>query len=342
MSRFKPNKNMTFAEWYEWWYASYMSAGRRDVTLAKYQAGLKRFKKYGLGQFKLTAIDRGNIQEYVNELGRVYRKQTMLDHLQTVRSSLTDAVQDGWIKVNPALRIDLVSMEDFMSVDELKKIRNEKKSLELDEYYRLVSFLEYLFKQMIAKGDSAPKQRVVMTVGIYFLAKTGARFAEMLGVSLSDVDLTKREIRIEKTFNYKKSSGGFEKTKNLASIRTIGIDNEFASLLSEYLNWVEQYDVDIDPSAIFVIRKGRPFNSTYNKFLEEILKTIGIERLTLHKLRHTHASILIAEKVPLQVIAKRLGHTDTNMIQRTYGHLLESTKEEGNKLVLEILGGEKC
>lgn len=78
-------------------------------------------------------------------------------------------------------------------------------------------------------------------------------------------------------------------------------------------------------------------NGTINLFLREIFNKLNIEPISLHKLRHTQASILIAQKVSLQVVAKRLGHTDTSMIQRIYGHLLESVEEEENKKLLELI-----
>ena len=71
--------------------------------------------------------------------------------------------------------------------------------------------------------------------------------------------------------------------------------------------------------------------------LKSILKELDIEPITVHKLRHTHASILLADNVPIQRVAKRLGHTDTNMIRKVYGHLLKETEEDGNRMIANLL-----
>ena len=54
----------------------------------------------------------------------------------------------------------------------------------------------------------------------------------------------------------------------------------------------------------------------------------GIERVTFHELRHTYASTLINQGVPLKVIAEQLGHVDTRMVEEHYGHLAQTTKRD--------------
>ena len=337
-TKFKPNKNMTFGEWYEWRIENYLIPGKRRVTVNKYWIDLDKVNDYGLGELKLTSIKRVDIQKYVEKLGRDLRKQTMLDHMGKVKSAFSDAVLDGWITVNPAGRYEFVSKEMFMSTDELKEIREEKQTLELDEYYRFIGFLKSYIKQL-SEYPIRNKQlpRITIATIIYISAKTGARFAEVLGLTESDINFDERLIGIEKTWNYKSSKGDFAKTKNSASIRKVEVDDDTLEVLEIYLKWLTRYEVDLSKGAIFVPNGNRVHNSTINNLLGEITKTIGIERITLHKLRHTHASILIANNVPLQVIAKRLGHTDTNMIQRVYGHLLEVTEDEGNRMIMRLI-----
>jgi len=54
----------------------------------------------------------------------------------------------------------------------------------------------------------------------------------------------------------------------------------------------------------------------------------GIEKVTFHELRHTYASTLINQGVPLKVIAEQLGHVDTRMVEEHYGHLAQTTKRD--------------
>lgn len=60
------------------------------------------------------------------------------------------------------------------------------------------------------------------------------------------------------------------------------------------------------------------------KLMDTACAQAGVERLTFHELRHTYASTLIKARVPLYVVAKQLGHGDTRMVERYYGHLAPS------------------
>ena len=115
------------------------------------------------------------------------------------------------------------------------------------------------------------------------------------------------------------------------------VDKETLDILKMYFNWLDMNHVKTKEETIFNVSGADVYNSTINSMLAKLLIDLEIEPITIHKLRHTQASLLIAKDVPLQVIAKRLGHTDTNMIQRVYGHLLKQTEERGNRMVLEAI-----
>jgi integrase len=55
--------------------------------------------------------------------------------------------------------------------------------------------------------------------------------------------------------------------------------------------------------------------------MERAYKAAKIDHLTFHGLRHTYASRLVMKGVPLHVIAAQLGHSDTRMVEKHYGHL---------------------
>lgn len=65
----------------------------------------------------------------------------------------------------------------------------------------------------------------------------------------------------------------------------------------------------------------------------------GVHRVTVHGLRHTHASILIANRVSIQSVAKRLGHGDTETTQRVYIHLLDELAQEDDNKIMTVMAG---
>ena len=64
-----------------------------------------------------------------------------------------------------------------------------------------------------------------------------------------------------------------------------------------------------------------------------------MSRISFHGLRHTHASILIANGVSIQSVADRLGHADTTTTQKVYIHLLKKLKARDDQKILSVMNG---
>jgi integrase len=155
---------------------------------------------------------------------------------------------------------------------------------------------------------------------VSFLLHTGARFAEALGVTSADVH--PEYITINKTWDYKTGTG-FGKTKNDASIRDVAVDRTLVKQIKRFIKWKNQYYPNSD-LPILVEPHTNIYNDTYNNFFKMIQRKYGIKKnLTLHKIRHTYISYLLNEGISAESIAKQVGHTDTSMITKVYGHLLE-------------------
>lgn len=336
---------MTICEWFKRWYHAYRREDLRERTRQRYRATFKHIEKSSLGNQLLTKTTREQVQAHINEFGSTRSKQTVLDYLQQIRSCLKDAVLDGHIKQNPAANIRPVYKEQKMSVMELKEIRDKKKWLEADEYQKFRYYMIFWLQRelendpitvIVKNTECIPYQITYMT--IFIALKTGARISEVLGLTKDDILFDTSEINIEKTWDYKGNEGGsFSSTKNISSIRKVVVDQETMDILKKYTEWLNGRDIETDDKTLFIPSHKKIYNSSLNNTLARILTELKIEPITMHKLRHTHASYLIAKNVPLQVIAKRLGHTDTSMIQRVYGHLLHETEEKGNKMILELI-----
>lgn len=334
----------TLKQYYIYWYQNYRRSTVREVTKSKYRGDFGAICTHPLADMKLKEVNRGSAQDYLNQYGANRSKLTVLDHWQKLRSLFSDAMTDGLITFNPFTNLKAVYKEQQSSPKELKKKRNEKKSLEMDEYNRLKYHLMFWFGKNLNKqpirnkspfGELTMAEQISYMI-IFIALKTGARFSEVIGLTEQDVKFGTRELDFDKTWDYK-DTYDFTLTKNVSSIRTIEVDSETVELIRRFIDWKNNFNVETHKNTLFVEVGAKIFNSTINNHLSKMLKNLKIEPITLHGLRHTHASILIANNVPLQVIAKRLGHTDTNMIQRVYGHLLEVTEDEGNRMIMRLI-----
>lgn len=343
----------TFAYHFENWYETYRAPRVREVTKAFYGTALAHIRNDPIGDMELKKIKRKDMQEFFNRFGATRRKTTVLDLKGLINGCFSDAVHDGIIKINPVARVEVVSVENTWSNQQLKEIREAKKWMEIDEYKKLklfvISMLNISFQKnemetiqikkaneviLEVKARQYPTQMVLMV--IYIAMKTGARFSEILGLTKADYDFQKNILNIDKTWDYKYNNT-FTLTKNTASVRKVVVDKEFTIVMKNYLYWLENFEVEINQGALLVKGKQHVHNSVFNGLLRKIFNILGIEPITLHKLRHTHASILIASGISIQVVAKRLGHNDTNMVQTTYGHLLDSVEEEENEKIMDFI-----
>ncbi|MDT2783030.1 site-specific integrase [Vagococcus fluvialis] len=330
---------VTFVDWYRYWFLSFRSQNIREVTKLKYCVIFNQLVESSLGQMDIKKIKRLDVQTYINNYGEIRSKQTVLDHMQYIRSAFNDAMTEGLITTNPSSNIKMVYKEQRLSPMEQKKLREEKKWLEIDEYQKLKYFLIFNLEEMLEVYDKPGKfyfSKATYYVMIFVAMKTGARVSEILGLTRADINFEKELINIDKTWDYKFNQG-FVGTKNFASIREVLIDKETTEILKKYILWLDGSQREMESDLLFVLKDRRVYTSTINNQLYQVLDELEIERISFHKLRHTHASYLIAKEIPLQVVAKRLGHTDTNMIAQVYGHLLEETENRGNQRILELI-----
>lgn len=328
-------KHNTFADWFKYWYLSYRFENIRNVTRNKYRATYAHLLNTKIGHIKLIDLNRVDIQAYVNWYGRDHSKVTVINQLQYIRSALNDALIDGKIKTNPASNVKLVYKEQNLSLEEQKKNRETKKWLEADEYMKVKYYLLFHLKD---DYKSAEVKNQLLDTLIFVALKTGARLGEILGLTPKDLYFNESYISIDKSYDYQNiETGTFKSTKNTASVRAVPIDKETIDILNGYMEWLRIAGVKTMDNTLFMQSDKRFYNSTLNYRLKKMLKNLSIQEISYHKLRHTQASLLISKGVPLQVIAKRLGHTDTNMIQRVYGHLLKTTEDRGNQMVLDAI-----
>lgn len=342
-------ENVTFKDWFIYWYQTYRKDSLREVTRKKYYADFGNLCAQPIIDKRIEDITRGDTQNYLNWYGKERSKVTVSSHWQKLKTCMKDAMMDGYIKKNPFENINPVFKEQNYSVAELKAKRDTKKWLEKEEYtklkYHLLFWLERALTEepmmnYIGRYKANGKQIIHQTakMAIFIMLKTGARFSEVMGITREDILFETSEINIDKTWNYKsQDEATFDQTKTIASIRKIYMDKETMTILNRYIEWLDRFGVETKENTLFVLKDVNTYNDTYNNMLKSILKELDIEQITVHKLRHTHASILLADNVPIQLVAKRLGHTDTNMIRKVYGHLLKETEEDGNRMIANLL-----
>lgn len=308
MCRGEKKKNILFVDYYHEWVDTYKDGAIRDITLQKYYITGKRLEEICPRLF-LDELDRREYQRILNEYAKTHERQTTMDFHHQVKSCIKDAFHDGLIERDPTYKAIIKGIPPR---------EKKQKFLHGDELKKLIQVLDL-------------GQEINMDWFILFVAKTGLRFAEAMGVTPNDFDIKNQTLNIDKTLDYKSSKPKFAPLKNDSSKRVITIDWQ---LVGQFFPLIKDLPED---ESIFAPEDRRVFNSTYNNFLERKCKEAEIPIVTIHALRHTHASVLLATGVSLHSIAERLGHSDVTTTQETYTHIINELEQKDNSKMISAL-----
>lgn len=184
------------------------------------------------------------------------------------------------------------------------------------------------------------KYKTSIILAIY----TGMRREEILGLEWHDIDFGKQEITIVRASQYTPEKGIYtDDLKTTSSYRTISFPNNIAEILIEYKAWQDEKRDKLgtlwkDSNRIFTQETGEPMHpDTFSGWFSKFIKAKNLPKVTFHGLRHTNASILIANGVDLKTVSSRLGHASVQITTDTYTHLIRKVEREAGNKMEEIL-----
>lgn len=213
---------------------------------------------------------------------------------------------------------------DVQWLDKLKpypvpsvKERNKEKYLERDELMQLLPALKVDINRML----------------ISFLALSGLRVGEAICLTKDDVDLSERVIHVTKTMDHA-TGNVLEGAKTSSSVRDVYIQDELLDLCREIKKYMMKTSVlcGFRTDLFFSDLEGKPLQYfRLNKYFAQNTEKIIGRRLTLHSLRHTHASLMFEGGASLEAVSLRLGHADSGITKQIYLHITEKLKEQYNQ-----------
>ncbi|EAE3053348.1 site-specific integrase, partial [Listeria monocytogenes] len=302
----KKRKEQTFHEYFKEWVDLYKVGAIRSITLQKYYVTEQKIQELA-PDLRIKDLDRYTYQQLLNSYALTHEKQTTMDFHHHLKGAILDAVDEGVISQNPTRKIVIKG-----------KTPRPKKAKFLNQFE-----VQALLKELNLKED------INWDWFILLIIKTGLRFSEALALTPSDFDFSKQKIIINKTWDYKMVTGSFQPTKNESSNRKIQIDWQLAMQFSQL---IKMKDSD---KPIFV--KSRVFNSTINNRLKVLCENANIPTITVHSLRHTHASLLLFAGVSIASVANRLGHSSMTTTQETYLHIIQELENQDNDKIIRHL-----
>lgn len=232
--------------------------------------------------------------------------KTRLQYHRFLSSMLKTAVQWQYIPANPCAQVAAPKAE-------------HKETAYLDE--------EQTAQLMTALEEEPIMYRTI----VLLLLNTGLRRGELCGLEWGDIDLSKAVLSVRRNASYLPGRGVFADTpKTKSSVRSIKIPIPCVSLLLQYQRCQDSQKEQMGAawkgsSRLFTTPTGGPVHpDALTNWFGRFVKRHNLPYITLHGLRHTNATLLIAAGTNLRTVSSRLGHAQTSITANIYTHAIQS------------------
>ena len=273
-----------------------------------------RFEKYvispSFGNRYIDDITTIEITRWINNIlqngynGRIYGESSTRNILLHLSGLFTYAIDHNWLQKNPCHKVK--PPKDPNKV--IKKQSCEENFWEIEEYNQFINTVEDEYKRDLYE----------------FMFLTGLRIGEFCALQWKDVDLINNRLTISKSLSAITSK--ITSPKTTRSNRTIQLPSKIVEKLKQRYIIVSQLD---GFNEDYYLYKDENYISiaTFRRWFNKDVKKSGVKRITVHGLRHSHASYLLSNPMISELlIADRLGHS-VEMLQSTYAHIYEKSRK---------------
>jgi len=253
-----------------------------------------------LGGLPLTEINTKNVQSFVAYLGNSRSRKTVENVLGTVSSLLETA--RGWGYACGNFSQEHITMPR-------RGVKKDPRSFTDEEMGRVIA---------VAPEPYATIFSIAATLGL--------RVGETLALRVSDIDFTKKIIRIRQSVDA--VTRRIQAVKSDASSADVPMPPQLEKQIKGYL--ASKHYRQNDLGLLFINKRGRPFNANKlrTQVLHPLLAKLRIERGGFHSMRHGTCSALLADGATTAVVQKQLRHSDPRITLGIYGHVIGNQQRD--------------
>ena len=305
---------MLYKEWLSNWLENYVQPSAKQRTYARYKEIVEQHIITQLGEMDLAEITPYVLQCYVTELLKCGNLRTGKGLSANSVNSIITVIQNT---LKTAYSLGMVS--EYVG-DKIKRPRSSEKKVECFSMSEQKKIEQYILNE-----------RNTRFFGVLLCLYTGLRIGELLALEWSDIDMSKGELRVNKTCHYGKDENGafgriIDIPKTQSSIRTIPIPRQLMPQLREVKKKSHSTHIVSNGSNLISIR-------SYQRSFSALLKKLNIPHHGFHSLRHTFATRALECGIDVKTLSEILGHKNPTVTLNRYAHsLMEHKKEMMNKL----------
>ena len=294
----------TLNEWYESWINDIKKPVVKIGTYQSYKDLYEARIRDTLGYMPLKEIKPIHVQQLINNEAKKHKSSTVMQTLICLKQMFESAVDNGMIEQTPITKTVKVKSGE----------NNERRVLTADEQVRLTQYIQ---------ENGFTHDKIVL-----FILETGLRFGELLGLKWSDIDFKGRMIHVNRSMcwvsEYKAYVEVTPKTK--AGARDIPMTDRAYEILKSIT--VSRID-----HIFFTPKRNGKFD--INSSLNWLCKRVGIEKISVHGLRHSFATRCIECGMRPKTLQKIMGHSSLSVTMDLYVHVTEDTMIEEMKKLIE-------
>lgn len=235
-------------------------------------------------------ITRKEIQTYIIEQSKELKQETVINITKILSQSFKYAIEEGYILDSPYKNIKIPK----------DKYINELNVFRKDDIDKIIS----------VNGYSMQKKNIVNLA-----YRTGMRIGEILTLKWEDIDFEQKFLTVRRTLScYNDSEPEICEPKTKESRRRIDLDKTTLEILD---------NMERRSEFVFCRKDGKIFSRQYiTKSFRKMCESANVKYHSFHSLRHTHASILLANGVHPKIVQERLGHSKISTTMDIYSHLI--------------------
>lgn len=317
--------SLTFADFTKQYIRDHAEVHVSPKVLHEYKSILNNRILGAIGHLKMDKIKPTHLLEFYaalrepgaklgNRKGNTLSDNTILYHHRLISGILEKAVEWKVIPDNPA--------------KVAKPVRHHKNVVQAYDEQQTKDMLEALATEDI--------QYIALVIMSLF---TGGRRSEVLGLEWRHIDFTEGRLTFEQASQYIPNMGIKTKDtlKTESSVRSLSLPQSVLEMLQQYQQWQQERKRKklkrkgqwFDTGRLFTKHDGTPMHpDTISKWFLKFLERHGLPHLPFKNLRHTHATLLLAQGVPLYNIGKRLGHARQDTTDNFYSKPLRRVDED--------------
>jgi integrase len=304
-------KQPTVEQWCTTWLDTF-AVNLKPTIKEDYAGVIKRcIKDTRLGRRRLNQLTPADVQGWVNELSKRLAAQSVRNAHARLHKALVVAVRQRYIARNVADNIELPSVRTPPITP-----------LDFEQAQAFLAFL---------KGHR-------WEVAYWLALNLGMRRGEILGLAWEALDLDTGTLRVFQQLQRLTGSDGqrafiLQTTKTRAGDRLLQLDDDLTALLRAHKHNQDEERALLGEhwknrlNLVFVTETGAPIHfSDLVKQFKGALKKAELPNIRFHDLRHTAATLLLADGVPLVTVSKILGHSSPAITATIYAHALDDHK----------------